>query len=211
MDDDGPIRPDDVTMGDGLGAGADPGGGSVFDDLDRLARRAVDSVLHLVRRATALAGGILMFTVVASVGGFLLGLAALSGGMRTLWILLGGFFAIVSIGAITTAMLRLRSVKRNAGALVGEVRALISGDGHTQRTITDTISSTESKSDDGIVDLSREFISIRGVIGNRVGQFRELTSAVTAVTSFPGLVAISTLIAFVFVGLSLIFGLSLLL
>lgn len=205
------ITPDDVTAGGPTGSSSTPPGDDGFglDDLDRLARRAVDAVLHLVRRATALAGGVLLFVVVASIGGFLLGLAALDGGIRTVWIALGGFFGVVAIGSILTAMLRLRAVKNGAGELVGEVRALIGGDRRTERTVTETVRSAERKSDDGIVQLSREFFSIKGAIGGRVGQFRQLATAMTAITTFPGLVAIATLIAFVFAGLALVFLLAL--
>lgn len=204
--DDGPISPDGVSAGHG---GDDDDFG--LDDLDRLARRAVDSVLHLVRRANALAGGVLIFVVLFAVGGFLLGLSALSGGIRTVWIVLGGFFAVVAIGSVVVAMLRLRSVKTSANTLVTEVRSLVGGDGASKRTVSDTVDSTENRSDDGIVDLSREFMSMRGAIGDRAGQFASLTSAVTAVTSFPGLMAIATLIGFVFAGLSAIFAIALVL
>ena len=202
--DDDPIVPDDVTAG-AAGHGETDDDGFGFDDLDRLARRAVESVMHLVRRANALAGGVLMFAVVASVGGFLLGLAALSGGIRTVWIALGGFFMVVAIGAVAIAMLRLRSVRKSADTLVTEVRELIGGDRANQRVVIDTVESTHGNQDDGVVQLSREFFSIRGAIGNRVGQFRELASAVTAVTTFPGLVALATLVSFVFLGLAAIF------
>ncbi len=204
--DDGPISPDGVTAGHG---GSDDDFG--LDDLDRLARRAVDSVLHLVRRANALAGGVLIFVTVFGVGGFLLGLAALSGGIRTVWLVLGGFFLAAAISSILVAMLRLRSVRTDADTLVSEVRSLVGGDHDSKRTVADTVQSTEGKSDDGIVDLSREFFSMRGAIGDRVGQFRALASAMTAVTSFPGLVAIATLIGFVFAGLSVIFLIALIL
>lgn len=204
--DDGPISPDGVSAGPG-----DHDDGFGLDDLDRLAQRAVDSVLHLVRRANALAGGVLIFVALFGIGGFLLGLAALSGGIRTVWIALGGFFAVVAIGSVVVAMLRLRSVRTSADTLVTEVRALVGGDGASKRTISDTVDSTEDRSDDGIVDLSREFMSMRGAIGDRVGQFRALASAVTAVTSFPGLMAIATLIGFVFAGLSVIFAIALIL
>lgn len=204
--DDGPISPDGVTAGRG---GSDDDFG--LDDLDRLARRAVDTVLHLVRRANALAGGVLIFVTLFGIGGFLLGLAALSGGIRTVWIVVGGFFAVVAIGSVLVAMLRLRTVRTGADNLVIEVRALVGGDHDSKRTVTDTVHSAEGKSDDGIVDLSREFFSMRGAIGDRVGQFRALASAMTAVTSFPGLMAIATLVGFVFAGLSVIFAIALVL
>ena len=206
--DDEAIIPDEVFDGDVSGARTS-GTTSGENGIDDLARRAVDSVLHLVRRATALAGGVLIFVLVAVVGSFLLGLLALDGGIRSVWIVVGGFFGVVAIGSLLTAVLRLRAVKRSAGELVGEVRSLISGDRSTRRTVHETVSSAEGKSNDGIVDLSREFFSIRGAIGDRVGQFRGLTTAVTAVTTFPGLLALSAVIAFGFAGLGVLFAIAL--
>ena len=207
--DDDPIIPDEVLSGDVSGARTSGATSSAEAGIDELARRAVDSVLHLVRRAMALAGGVLAFVLVAVVGGFLLGLAALDGGVRTIWIVVGGFLGLLAIGSLLTAVLRLRAVRRSAGELVGEVRSLMSGDRSTRRTVHDTVSSAEGKSDGGIVDLSREFFTIRGAIGDRVGQFRGLTTAMTAVTTFPGLMALAAVIAFGFAGLGVLFAISL--
>ena len=207
--DDDPIIPDEVLSGDVSGTRTSGATSSADAGIDELARRAVDIVLHLVRRAMALAGGVLAFVLVAVVGGFLLGLAALDGGVRTIWIVVGGFLGLLAIGSLLTAVLRLRAVRRSAGELVGEVRSLMSGDRSTRRTVHDTVSSAEGKSDGGIVDLSREFFTIRGAIGDRVGQFRGLTTAMTAVTTFPGLMALAAVIAFGFAGLGVLFAISL--
>lgn len=153
----------------------------------------------------------MMFVIACSVGGFALGLAALSGGLQTLWILVGGFFGFVAINSVLRAMLRLRAVRRTSTQLLSEVRALISGDVQTKRTVTETVYSAESRSDDGITDLSREFITMQSAIGHRAGEFRALTAALATVTTFPALIAIAALIAFVFVGFGMLFGAILLL
>ena len=175
------------------------------DDLDHLAQRAVDAVLKLVRRGTALAGGVLILATIFGVGGFLLGLAALSGGIRTVWIVLGGFFALVSIGSVIIAILRLRSVKKGTDTLVSEVRTLIGGNKQSERTVIETVQSADDSDDDGVVAVSKQFFSMKNEIGDRVDQFKSLTLALTAITSFPGLIALATVITFVFGGLSVIF------
>jgi hypothetical protein len=176
-----------------------------LDDLDVLAQRAVDAVMNLVRRGTALAGGVLILALIFGVGGFLLGLAALDGGIRTVWIVLGGFFAILAVGAVSTAILRLRSVKRGADTLVREVRTLIGGDKQSERTVIETVESTDGADGGGVVAISKEFFTLKNSVGDRVGQFKSLGLALTAITSFPGLVALATVITFVFAGLSVIF------
>ena len=176
-----------------------------LDDLDRLARRAVDTVLSLVRRGMALAGIVLILAVVFGIGGFLLGLAALSDGIKTVWILIGGFFAVLGIGSVATAMLRLRSVRTGADVLLTEVRSLIGGSKQSERTVIETVESTDNAQDSGVVVLSRQFFSMKEDIGGRVDQFRSLGLALAAITSFPGLIALAVLITFVFAGFSVLF------
>jgi hypothetical protein len=180
-------------------------GGFGLNDLDQLAERAVDSVMNLVRRGTALAGGVLMLAVVFSVGGFLLGIAALDGGIEKVWILIGAFFGLVAIGSVVLAILRLRWVKKSANTLVTEVRSLIGGDKQTKRTVIETVESTDASDGEGVVAVSKQFFSLQNEVGDRVGQFKSLGFALAAITSFPGLVALSTVITFVFAGLSVLF------
>ncbi len=180
-------------------------GGFGLDDLDQLAQRAVDSVMKLVRRGTALAGGVLMLAILFGVGGFLLGLAALDGGIEKVWIAVGGAFALVAIGSVGIAILRLRSVRKGANTLVTEVRSLIGGDKQTKRTVIETVESTDASDGDGVVAVSKQFFSLKNEVGDRIGQFKSLGLALTAITSFPGLVALATVITFVFAGLSVLF------
>jgi len=174
-------------------------------DLDQIAERAVNAVLTLVRRGMALAGGVLILAVVFSIGGFLLGVAALDGGIETVWIVLGAGFGLVAIGSVVIAMLRLRSVKSVTGSLVTEVRSLIGGDTQTKRTVIETVESTDASENDGVVAISKQFFSLKDVVGDRVGQFKSLALALSAITSFPGLVALATVITFAFAGLSVLF------
>ncbi len=176
-----------------------------LDDLDRLAERAVDTVLSLVRRGLALGGGVLIIATFCCGGGFLLGLAALSGGVRTVWVVLGGFFLVVGVGSVIVAMWRLRSVGKGTRALVDEVRALIAGDRRTEKVVIETIETSEESKDEGVVALSRQFFELRDTIGDRHDQFRAVASALHAVTTFPALVALSTVVSFAFAGIGLLF------
>jgi hypothetical protein len=147
----------------------------------------------------------MLMAVIFSVGGFLLGLAALDGGIEKVWIVLGGTFAILAVGNVGLAILRLRSVKKDAGTLITEVRSLIGGDRETERTVIETVESTDGRESDGVVAISREFFVLKGAVGNRIGQFKSLGLALTAITSFPALIAVTTAITLVFAGLSVIF------
>lgn len=175
------------------------------DDLDALAQRAVNTVMTLVRRGLALAGGVMMMAVIFAVGGFLLGLAALDGGIEKVWVVLGGSFAVLAVGSVGLAIMRLRSVKKGADTLLIEVRTLIGGDRQTQRTVIETVESTDGREGEGVVAISREFFTLKGAVGNRVDQFTSLGPALKAITSFPILIAAASLFTLMFVGLSFIF------
>ena len=198
------IKPDDVIQPDSVSAG-----GRADDDfgLDDLAERAVDVVLGLLRRANALAGGVLIFAVVACVGGYVLGIAALGGGLRTFWIIAGGAAALWAMGSVIAAMFRLRAVRNGSDMMVDEVRSLISGDGNSERTVVETVEATEQSDDDGIVSISRQFFSLRDVVKDHSANFTQLSMALASITTLPGAMALATVIGFGFAGLSVIFAL----
>jgi hypothetical protein len=173
-----------------------------------LATRAVDSLLTLVHRGTRLAVGALVIVVVVCLGGFALGVAALSDGMETVWIIFGGFAAFVAIGSIVLAMFRLWAITRLGTALVTEVERLIAGDPRSERIVIDTVEASSSVGDQSAVVMSRQFFSMSDTVG-RTGQFSALAIAMKSVTTFPLLLMLATVISVGFVGLSLLFLLGL--
>jgi hypothetical protein len=181
------------------------------DRIDRLARRAVQSVMTLVRRGVALAGGLLMITVVVCGGGFLLGYAALSDGILKLWIMLGGFFAVLAIGASALAVIRLLLVRTRESQLVAELRRLITSDPRSEQVVIETVESNDASQDQGVVVMSREFFTMRDSIGSRIVEYPATQASLSAVTSLPFLVFITLTVSFVFAGLSLLFAIALLL
>jgi hypothetical protein len=196
-DDDEAIRPDDVS-------GPDPEGS---DGLDDMARRAVELLMSLLRRANALAGGVLIFAVITCVGGYLIGIAALGGGLRAIWIVVGGAAALWAMGSVMAAMFRLGAVRRGSALLVDEVRSLMGGDAESERTVIETVESTEGADDAGVVHLSRQFFSLRDVVTGHRTDFRALSMALASITTLPGAMALATVIGFGFAFLSVIFGL----
>ncbi len=195
------IEPDDVTgpSDSGLGDHVDGEFG-----IDELARRAVDVVLTILDKASKLAGAVLIFAGVACIGGFLLGVLALSGGARIAWIVLGGAAALWAIGSVVAAMFRLRAVRSGSDLLVEEVSSLISGDTASERTVIETVESTEGN-DDGIVAVSRQFFSLRDTVSEHRSNFRQLSLALASITTLPGAMALATVIGFAFAAISLVF------
>lgn len=192
---DEPIEPDEVRSGQSRPAA--------------LAQRAVDTVMLLVRRGTALAGGALAIVTVVCLASFALGLLALEGGVRSVWLIFGGFFAIVAIGSIVVAIVRLLRLRGRTNELLLELRELLSGDAQSREVVIETIETSDGIQDQSAVVMSRQFYGIQGQIAGRGQQFRALAQAMQAITSFPLLMLMSTLITLVFAFLTVIWLLAL--
>jgi hypothetical protein len=173
-----------------------------------LATRAVDSLLTLVHRGTRLAFGTLMIVVVICVGGFALGIAALSDGIETVWIIFGGFAAFVAIGSVVLAMFRLWAITKLGTALVMDVERLIAGDPRSERVVIETVEASDGVQDQSAMVMSRQFFTMNETVV-RAGQFSALAVALRSVTTFPLLMLLATVITIGFAGLSLLFLLGL--
>ena len=175
-----------------------------------LATRAVDSFLTLVRRGTRLAVGTFLIVVVICIGGFLLGLAALDGGVRTAWILLGGVGAVVALGSVAVAWFRLWVISRLSVALAQDIRTMITNDPATERVVIETVESSDGVQDQSAVVMSRQFFAMNAsVAAGSAGQFTALAVALKGVTTFPLLMLLASAITFGFAGLSVLFLLGL--
>ena len=170
-----------------------------------LAQRAVDMFLTLVRRGTALAVGTLAVVSFICFGSFLLGVAALSDDNVTAWIVIGGIFVVIGVGAVALAIFRLWLVKRSATELVVEVQQLLVGDRQTERVVIDTIEASEKVQDQSAVVMSRQFFTLRDSIDGKGAQFLALAYALRAMTTFPFLMLVATTVTIVFATLAVIF------
>ena len=161
--------------------------------------------LTLVRRGTALAVGVLAVVALICLGSYALGIAALTNQGRTLWIVLGGAFVIVGVGAVVLAITRLWLVKRSAFSLVEEFQRLLDGDVREQRVVIDTIEASEQVQDQSAVVMSRQFFTLRDSIDGRATQFVALAFALRTMTTFPFLMLVATVVTLGFAGFGLIF------
>lgn len=173
--------------------------------VNQLAVRTVDAVLSVLRRANRLAAGVLIIAGGVCVLGFLLGLAALDGGARTAWIVIGGAFALIAIGSVGLAMWRLSVVNRTSTGLIGEVRTLIDRDRESERAVFETVQMTEDSVDVGVVQVSRQYFGLRDVVSGRATTYPALSAALRAITGLPLALLLATLIALAFVPIILIF------
>lgn len=205
-----PLDPDDSAESGFHRDG--PGGQQAFiGSVADLAQRAVDAFLLLVRRGTALGVGVLVIVSVICVASYAVGIAALSGGMETVWIVFGGFFAFIAIASVMYALFRLWIVKRISTSLVGEMRALLAGDPRAERVVIETVESSDRVQQQSAVVMSRQFFAMNDALGDRRAQFAGLAIAMRSFMTFPLLLVMASAITFVFAVLGFFFTLGLLL
>ncbi len=161
--------------------------------------------LTLVRRGTALAVGVLAVVALICLGSYAMGIAALTNQGRTIWVVLGGAFVIIGVGAVVLAITRLWLVKRSAFTLVDEFQRLLEGDVQEQRVVIDTIEASEQVQDQSAVVMSRQFFTLRDSIDGRATQFVALAFALKTMTSFPFLMLIATVVTLGFASFGLVF------
>lgn len=182
-------------------------------DLDAYATRAVDKITSLARRAARFGTVVVVFAVLACGIGFMLGLEAF-GRDSTGWWIVGGFGVVVGVGAALLGRWRLGSVKRHVPELVGEMRTMLADGRQAGAKLIDTFVVTDQQGTERFtarvdssngVELTRTLWGYKGLVGSGTQAFARLTSAITALTSYPVLALLSVLTALAFCGLSVIF------
>ncbi len=177
-------------------------------EIDELVRRTVGAVTTMTRRAARFATKLLIGVTVVCVGGFLLGVAALSGGIQSVWIVLGIVFGSIAIGCALLARWRVGSVRRHMPDLEGEVRSMISEGDPETRTVIDTFVVDADGSGTDVADIaspnsaivmSRQMGGFRTAVGPDLARRPRLLAAVRALTTFPFLLLAA-------IGISLVFG-----
>jgi hypothetical protein len=185
-----------------------------MSDIDELVRRTVATVRVIARRATRFATRLFIGVTIVCVGGFLLGVAALSGGIQQVWIVLGIVFGSIAVGGAFLARWRLGSVKRHLPELADEVRSLIEDGTGPSRTVIETFAVDGDGDGDGDGDeladgsaivLSRQMYDFRTIVGTGYQGSTRMTDAVRAITHFPLLVVSAVAISAVFAFLGFFF------
>lgn len=187
-------------------------------EIDDIVQQVIHGVTTISGKAARLSGRLFLVALVICGGGFLLGVAALSGGIQTVWIVLGIVFGAIAIGGAFLARWRVGSVKRHVPELADEVRTLISEGRETGRTVVDTFvvdgdgdGSADGLSGDSAIVIGRQMNGFRNMAGAGLESSARLTAAVSALTSFPLMIfaAIAITIVFAFLGVIFLIALAL--
>lgn len=185
--------------------------GGAKTELERVVQRVVDTVTTIASKATRFAVRLVIGVAIVCIGSLLLGVAALDGGARNVWVVLAVVFATIAIGGPLLAMFRIGLVTRHVPELVDEVRTLIVDGRSAGRTVIDTFDADDpdrpgrAGDDRSAIGMTRQVHGLRGAVGSGLEGSARLTAAVTALTSFPGLVLSAIAISLVFAFLGVIF------
>jgi len=172
------------------------GASSSAGDVDRLVDVAVGAVARLARRGSVLTTGVALVAAVIVGGAYLIGIAAFTGGDRTIWLVAGGLLLAAAVGAPLLASVRLRGIPRRATALSSELRALLGRSEEAKRVVVETFD-RESTADSGptgrqvpaIVVQGQQFSRLRTIAGSS-GELATLIATLRRLATLPGLVAI---------------------
>jgi hypothetical protein len=170
-----------------------------------LADRAVATITRLAQRVTQAATLLLIGAIVICVGSFVLGMAALSGGIETVWIVLAFFFGAIAIGCALRARLRIGRVRKHVPEIAGEIRGLVA-DGRSD--VITIVVQDDDLAPGGALEISRgmsNMQSMRRVRSEGLANSANFADAVRAITTFPWLAIVTVLITCVFAFLGLIF------
>jgi len=176
-----------------------------------LVERAVASVTRLAERVTRAATLLLLATIVICVGSFWLGLEALSGGIESVWVVLGIFFGAIAIGCAVLARWRIGRVRKHVPEIAADMRSLVASGRSDVITI---VIEDDQLTTGSAIDVSRGMsgmsgmggmAGMRSVTAQSLDRDRPYAQAVRAITTFPLLAIGTILVTIVFAFLGLIF------
>lgn len=187
-------------------------------DFDALARSAVGTVIELARRATSVAVAFALFVGVVALVTYALGLAALQGSTRSAWVVIGAVLVVIAVGAPLLAAFRLRRIRAHAGALVNDVRTLLTNNVEAEQIVIETVevpptapgpagSRVMPGGTPALVGQSAQFTRLRR-IASSTDNLRALPGTMRTIATFPALLALAALLMLVMLILALVFFLA---
>lgn len=171
-------------------------------DIDALVGRAAAGIGRIAGKVAKYSAVTLALATVVCIGSLLLGIAALSGGIETVWIVLAIVFAAIAIGGPLVALWRALSARRHAPEILSEVRALATGRPDGREVIETFVVEEDGQS---TVVLARRTSGLGGAARSAPGQAPRLAAATSGLAAFPFQILVTLIVTSVFGFLGLIF------
>lgn len=172
-------------------------------DLERAVARIADTVLAQVRRVGGYVTKLLIGAVVITVGSILLGITALEGGVRTVWIVLAVAFAWISLSRVVRVRWNVARLMRNRDALETELLMAMNQRPDTERVVID-LTDAEVSDEVAMEIWTREFANAP-IDSSPLGGFRWLPLAVQSLKQLGVVLITTTFITAVFAVMGLLF------
>lgn len=162
-------------------------------DIDRIADRATDNVRGSLARLRPLVTGFVIITLVVCAATFATGYWVFDH-HRTMWVAIGGVLCLIPLVAILQSLGYLWATLSRAPGLMGEITQLVNESSREASVLID------HDSGEPLVTSAGSFAQLRSLVTQRRDEFPALHASVRALTSVPGLLAI-TILGVVVVGL----------
>ncbi len=175
-------------------------------NIDALVDRAGGFISRITAKVAKYSAIVLLAAAVVCIGSLLLGIAALSGGIQTVWIVLGIVFAVIAIGGPLVALWRVLSARRHASDILAEVRTLASASEGGPDVIEALVVEEDGHS---TMVLARQAGMWGGSARRIAGQTSHLAAATSALTAFPFQILVTLIVTSVFGFLAFVFLLAL--
>ena len=161
-------------------------------DIDKLAAQVSDRLTDTLYRVRSLIGVVAIIAFVVAAATFATGMWAF-GGNRTAWIVIGGVLCLIPIGAALMGLALVHTTAKAAPRLLGDVRTLIRDSRSTAGVLIDHDTGQR------LTNAAKSFQTLRTDLKARRTELPALFAGVRAITSVPGLAAI-TVIGILIVG-----------
>ena len=151
----------------------------------RLAQKGYELLIRVASNASRVA--LFLFLIGALICGSALitGLLALSGTLRTLWLIVGGVITVIGVGAAFRSWRSLTTITAQAAGISQSFDRLVQSISNAKDLRSLDEADVEKM---GVFRQARLTRNIKRTIKDSVGEFQDLSAAFTAVSSFPSVV-----------------------
>ncbi len=158
-------------------------------DVEQLAGKAFDLISGAAARTQWFAKAFFFLAVITGVSGFVLGLIALSGSWRTIWLVVGGIGALVGIGAAFRSWRALTLVVEQGTELKSSVWSLVDNVGDNISNVLDGFDGDQKM---GLMKQAKLTRALRSTVKDSLDQYKDVSLALAAIGSFPGVALTAT-------------------
>ena len=154
-------------------------------ETDVVVQRVSDGLQQTLRRISSLAGGLAVMATLISGATFATGLWIFKGTGRPKWIIIGGALCLVPVCAALFARVLVGRTAKHAPELVNNVRAFLGSSSKSAKVLID------HDTGQPVASYAKNLSGLRGELDQRRKELPALFAGVKAITSVPGLAALT--------------------